>query len=124
MGILRLSHVDITVPDLDLATAYYTEVLGMLESDRTDDRVFFKCWDEEDHHSLAVRYDPRVGLDRFTFKVEEEEDLTDLESRVEAYGFRVHRTSRGEEIGQGESIRTRFPPGCAASPRLGWTTSS
>jgi catechol 2,3-dioxygenase-like lactoylglutathione lyase family enzyme len=29
MGILRLSHVDITVPDLDLATAYYTGVMGM-----------------------------------------------------------------------------------------------
>ncbi len=30
MGILRLSHVDITVTDLDLAAAYYTEVMGML----------------------------------------------------------------------------------------------
>ena len=29
MGILRLSHVDVTVTDLDLASAYYTEVIGM-----------------------------------------------------------------------------------------------
>ena len=28
MGILRLSHVEVRVPDLELATAYYTEVLG------------------------------------------------------------------------------------------------
>ena len=29
MGMQRLAHVDVTVTDLDLATAYYTEVIGM-----------------------------------------------------------------------------------------------
>ncbi len=111
MGILRLSHVDITVPDLDLASAYYTQVMGLLETERTSDRVFFKCWDEEDHHSLAVRYDPRVGIDHFSFKVEADDDLEDLERRVESYGLRVHRVSNGEEIGQGESIRFETPSG-------------
>ncbi len=111
MGILRLSHVDITVPDLDLASAYYTQVMGMFETERTPDRAFFKCWDEEDHHSLSVRYDPRVGIDLFSFKVEEEEDLEDLERRVERYGLRVHRVSADEEIGQGTSIRFETPSG-------------
>ena len=111
VGILRLGHVDITVPDLDLATAYYTGVMGMSETARTDDRVFFKCWDEQDHHSLAVRYDPRVGIDRVTFKVEDDEDLALLEQRVEHYGYRVARVHRGEEVGQGESIRFETPSG-------------
>jgi catechol 2,3-dioxygenase len=111
MGILRLSHVDITVPDLDLAAAYYTGVIGMDMTDQVDDRLFFKCWDEEDHHSLAVRFDPRVGIDRFAFKVEREDDLDDLERRVEAYGFAVSRVSKGEEVGQGESIRFATPSG-------------
>ncbi len=111
MGILRLSHVDIKVPDLDLAAAYYTEVMGLDISERADDRIFFKCWDEEDHHSLAVRYDPRTGLDRFTFKVEHEDDLDDLEQKIETYGFGVQRVSQNEEIGQGESIRFDTPSG-------------
>ena len=111
MGILRLSHVDIKVPDLDLAAAYYTEIMGLGITEQTDDRIFMKCWDEEDHHSLSVRYDPRTGLDRFSFKVENEDDLDDLERRVENYGFAVHRISRGEEIGQGESIRFETPSG-------------
>ena len=34
MGILRLGHVDVTVTDLDLATAYYTEVMGMIVVER------------------------------------------------------------------------------------------
>jgi catechol 2,3-dioxygenase len=111
MGILRLSHVDVRVPDLDLATAYYTEVLGLLEVERTATEVFLKCWDETDHHSVKLSYAPRVGLDLISFKVEQDEDLADLESRVERYGFPVRRVSRGESVGQGESIRFDTPSG-------------
>ena len=111
MGILRLSHVDITVTDLELAAAYYTQVMGLEITDRTDDRIFFKCWDERDHHCLAVRHDARVGMDRFSFKVEHADDLDHFESRIEAAGHPVERLSDGDEIGQGESIRFELPSG-------------
>jgi catechol 2,3-dioxygenase len=111
MGILRLSHVDITEPDLELAAAYYTQVMGLEIVERSDDRIFFKCWDERDHHCLAVRYHPRVGLDRFSFKVEHPDDLAVFEGRVERYGLHVDRIGKGEEVGQGESIRFETPSG-------------
>ena len=111
MGILRLSHVDITVTDLELAAAYYTQVLGLEITERTDDRIFFKCWDERDHHCLAVRHDTRVGLDRFAFKVDQADDLDHFEARIEAAGYPVERIADGEEIGQGESIRFELPSG-------------
>ncbi len=106
-----MSHVDITVPDLELAAAYYTQVLGLDITERTEDRIFFKCWDERDHHCLAVRYHPRVGIDRFSFKVEHPDDLEALESNVERYGIGVTRVAKGDEIGQGESIRFETPSG-------------
>lgn len=111
MGILRLAHVDLRVPDLDLAGAYYTEVLGLQEVERHDTSVWLKCWDEADHHSLRLRYASRNGLDLFSFKVEHEDDLASLERRVEAYGLPVRRVSEGEEVGQGESIRFETPSG-------------
>ena len=111
MGILRLSHVDITVTDLELAAAYYTQVMGLQITERTDDRIFFKCWDERDHHSLAVRHDTRVGLDRFAFKVENASDLDHFAARVEAAGYPVERIADGDEVGQGESIRFVLPSG-------------
>ena len=111
MGILRLSHVDISAPDLELAAAYYTQVLGLDIVERTEERLFFKCWDERDHHCLSIRYDPRVGIDRFSFKAEFEDDLDQFEAAVERYGFGVRRVSKGEEVGQGESIRFETPSG-------------
>ena len=111
MGILRLGHVDVMVTDLDLATAYYTEVIGLLETERTEDAVFLKCWDEPNHHSLRLTYGPRVGMDRMTFMVERESDLGMFENRIQAWGYPVQRISKGEAIGQGESIRFETPSG-------------
>src|SRR3954471_6163239 len=110
-GILRLGHVDVTVTDLDLATAYYTEVMGMEITALTDDSVYLKCWDEEDHHSLSLRYAPQVGMDLMSFKVHHEDDLAELENRVSRYGLPVERISRGDVLGQGESIRFATPSG-------------
>lgn len=110
-GILRLGHVDVTVTDLDLATAYYTQVIGMDVTARTEDSVYLKCWDEEDHHSLRLRYAPRVGLDMFSFKVHRDDDLDQLENKITRYGFPVERVSKGESLGQGESIRFFTPSG-------------
>ena len=111
MGILRLAHVDVRTPDLELSTAYYTEVLGLQLAERGEDTVYLKCWDEEDHHSIRLRYDPRTGLDLFSFRVEREDDLAGLENAVTRYGCQVQRVSRGEAVGQGESIRFGIPSG-------------
>jgi catechol 2,3-dioxygenase len=110
-GILRLGHVDVMVTDLDLATAYYTGVMGLEISAVTEDSVYLKCWDEEDHHSLRLRYSQRMGMDLMSFKVHHEDDLADLENRVVRYGFPVERISKGEALGQGESIRFSTPSG-------------
>lgn len=111
MGVLRLSHVDITVTDLDLACAYYTKVIGMLEVQRSADSSYLKCWDEADHHSLRLTYAPRVGFALMSFKVERSDDLSDFENAVARYGFPVQRMSHGAVVGQGESIRFDTPSG-------------
>ncbi|MDR7360699.1 catechol 2,3-dioxygenase [Nocardioides marmoribigeumensis] len=110
-GVLRLGHVDVTVTDLDLATAYYTGVMGMEITALTEDSVYLKCWDEEDHHSLRLRYAPRMGMDLMSFKVHHEDDLAELEDKVTRYGFPVERLGKGESLGQGESIRFFTPSG-------------
>lgn len=39
MGVIRLAHVDVRTPDLELSTACYTEVLGLSVAARADDAV-------------------------------------------------------------------------------------
>ena len=82
--ILRLQHVEVRVPDLELCTAYYTEVLGLIEAAHEEGRVFLKCWDEHEHHSVVLRQAPTYGLDHMSFKVAEQNDLDYFTDRLES----------------------------------------
>lgn len=98
-GILRLQHVQIRVPDLKLCTAYYTEGVGLIETAHEDDRVYLKCWDDHEHHSVVLRQAPTFGLDHYA-------------GRVEAAGVPVKRYARRElGPGWGEAIRFEAPSG-------------
>lgn len=111
-GILRLSRVEIRVPDLELATAYYTEVVGLIETDREDERVFLKCWDEQEHHSVVLTYAPTYGLESMGWKVHTAEDLDDYQARLEDAGVAVKRHGPGElGPGGGTTVRFRAPTG-------------
>lgn len=112
MGVLRLSHVEIRVPDLELATAYYAEVVGLIETAREADRVFLKCWDEQQHHSVVLRYAATYGLDRMGFKLQDHADLDHYQERIEAAGIAVKRYVAGElGAGSGETLQFVAPSG-------------
>lgn len=112
MGILRLSHVEIRVPDLELATAYYVEVVGLIETHREANRVFLKCWDEHQHHSVILTLEPTHGLNHFGFKVTDAADLDTYQARLEDAGVEVRRYAAGEwAVGHGAAIRFSLPSG-------------
>lgn len=112
MGILRLSHVEVRVPDLELSTAYYTEVVGLQQSAAADDRVYLKGWDEQQHHSLILAHAPTYGVDVIGFKVQDLADLDTYAARIEAEGIPTKRLGAGElGPGSGETVRFTAPSG-------------
>jgi catechol 2,3-dioxygenase len=111
MGILRLGHVEVRCPDLELCAAYYTEVLGLREVEREGDHVYLKGWDEHDHHSVVLTYAPRYGVEHVGWKVEELDDLERFETAAERWGCIVERVPAGWERGQGDAIRFETPSG-------------
>ncbi len=112
MGILRLSHVEVRCPDLELSVAYYTEVVGLIETARESDRVWLKGWDEQQHHSMILRYAPTYGLETLGFKVAEMSDLDEYQERIEQAGISTKRLAAGElGKGSGETLRFTAPSG-------------
>ncbi len=115
-GILRLSHAEVRVPDLELAVAYYVEVVGLVEVERTDDehgaRAYLKGWDEHQHHSLVLVRASTYGLDSVGFKVQHADELDALQARIEAAGVATTRHAPGDlAAGSGEIVRFRAPSG-------------
>jgi catechol 2,3-dioxygenase len=111
-GILRLSHVEVRVPDLELATAYYTDVVGLIETARDHEHVYLKCWDEHQHHSMILTYAPTYGLEVLGWKVHRASDLDHYQAKLDAAGISTKRLAAGERgPGSGETVRFEAPSG-------------
>jgi catechol 2,3-dioxygenase len=127
--ILRLQHVEVRVPDLELCAAYYTEVLGLIETARDVrdgvQRVFLKCWDEHEHHSVVLRQAPTYGLDHLSFKLAEAGDLDYFTDRLHAASVPVSAT-RPASWGRAGARRSgsRRRPGTWSSWCTGWSGSA
>lgn len=111
-GVLRPGHAQIRVLDLEEDVKFYRDVLGLVEQGRdAQGRVYFKAWDERDHHSVVLRQADKSGLDLFGFKVACKETLTALETKLKAHGLATERVPAGEMLETGERVRFTIPTG-------------
>lgn len=106
-GILRLSHAEVRVPDLELALAYYSEVVGLVVTGRTADRAYLRGWDEHQHHSLVLAAAPTYGLNSLGFKLADEAELDRLAGRLLDAGVEIERHYPGE-LGEASGATIRF----------------
>lgn len=110
--VMRPGHVALRVLDLGAALYHYTEVLGLIETDRDEKgRVYLKAWDEHDHHSVVLRQAETPGMDYMGFKVDSKATLDQLAKAVSDFGCKVESIPAGEHKATGERIRFAIPTG-------------
>ena len=111
-GVLRLGEVRIRVMDMKAARRHYGDHMGLHEV-MTDAKgqVYFKAWDEHDHHCLVLRETDSAGLDYFAFKVYDDQTLTDLAPRIEAFGLPVREIEAGVHPKSGRRLEFVLPSG-------------
>lgn len=111
-GVMRPGHFQMRVMDLEESVRFYGEVLGLIETGRdAAGRVYFKAWDERDHHSVILRRADRAGVDLIGFKVADKKTLDRLEGGLNAYGVTTERIRSGELLETGERVRFEIPTG-------------
>lgn len=111
-GILRLGEVALRVMDMDEARQHYGQRVGLHEvMTDAEGKVYYKAWDEHDHHSIVLRQADRPGMDYFAFKVYDDATLTDLEAKVRAFGLQVERIEAGLYPKSGRRIQFVLPSG-------------
>jgi len=111
---MRPGHVQVRVLDIDEAVQHYTELLGMIETDRDDQgRVYLKAWTEVDKFSLVLRETDEPGCDFMGFKVLDEAALNQLEKDLVAHGLEVEHLPAGELKDCGRRIRFTVASGHA-----------
>jgi catechol 2,3-dioxygenase len=108
MGVMRLGYVHIRVTDLAESRSHYGETLGMKLVHEEPDKLYFKGWDEWDHHSVVLEQGG-VGVVKFGYKVERDSDLEEFERRAQQFGCLTERLSKGDNVAIGDGVRVVLP---------------
>jgi len=108
MGVLRLGYMHVRVTDLEEAKRHYGYTMGLMPAHEEPGRVFYKGWDEWDHHSVVLE-EGGVGLAKMGYKVARSDDLDVYEKRAEQFGCLVERMSKGDNPEVGDGVRIVLP---------------
>ncbi|MGV7123115.1 catechol 2,3-dioxygenase [Sphingopyxis sp. 550A] len=112
MGVMRLGHVALKVMSVEAAIDHYTNVLGMIVTDRGEDgSVFLKGWDEWDKYSLLLKPSDEAGVEHIAFKVAADSDLDSLGGRIVDYGISIQEVAAGGLPFCGRALSFNLPSG-------------
>jgi catechol 2,3-dioxygenase len=107
-GVTRLGYVHARVTDLSDAKSHYGSTMGLYPVHETQDRIYYKGWDEWDHHSVVLE-SGGVGLVKLGFKVSAPSDIEQIEKAAQAFGAVTERMSAGENLEVGDGLRIVAP---------------
>ena len=108
MAVMRMGYVHARVTDLEEAKNHYANTVGLYETLSEPGKVYYKGWDEWDHHSVVIE-EGGVGVIKFGFKVEYSEDLDKIEKNARDFGLTVERMSKGDNPEIGDGVRFTSP---------------
>ncbi|WP_338602256.1 3,4-dihydroxyphenylacetate 2,3-dioxygenase [Sulfolobus tengchongensis] len=100
ISILRVSHVCIRVTDLDKARYFYSELLGLVETERSGDYIYLRGIEEGQHHSLILKKSSSAGLSYIGYRVSKGEEIDKAREELSNLGLKVIRfKEKGVEDG-------------------------
>ncbi len=83
-NIVRCSHVEYGVKDLDASRKFYVDIMGFIETERTDDTLYLRGLEEKNHHCLVLKKSDEAKVFALGFKVAFDKDLDLLEAHFKS----------------------------------------
>ncbi len=107
-NVVRLSHVELVVANLQRSRAFYADMLGLQVTDENADQICLRALEERGHHSLILSQGDKPCARALGFKVYSEDDLDKARIWFEARGCATSWIRRPQ---QGRTLLTRDPQG-------------
>jgi catechol 2,3-dioxygenase len=111
--IVRTSHVEFIVADLERSRRFYVDTLGFVETSSTSRRIYLRGNEDRFHHSLILTKGKSPAVAHIAYRVREDRDLDLIADLFEKeLKVPVKRIEDGEEEeGLGPAIRAQDPYG-------------
>jgi catechol 2,3-dioxygenase len=107
-NIVRISHVELGVTDIDRARHFYRDIVGYYLEDDLGDRLYMHGQEEVNHHSLVLSQSEQPVVRRLAFKVYSEADLDRADSFFSAQNC---PTAWVDRYAQGRTLHVTDPWG-------------
>lgn len=108
--IKRISHVAITVRDLERQADFYTKMCGLRPVERASQRLYLRA--SGPHHHVFELLKGHGGLDHISFQIDDDEDIHRCADILVAQGIRITLAPNKEvEPGVGSVLRFLDPEG-------------
>ena len=107
-NIVRLSHIVLTVTDLEAARAFYADTLGLQVTAEDNGRIYLRALEERGHHCIILEKGASGLANELGFKVYDEDHLDRARAFFEGMGL---PTKWVDVPYQGRTFRTRDPLG-------------
>jgi catechol 2,3-dioxygenase len=113
-GVHKFEHAELRVEDVDAATDFYTEVIGLTEiASHEGTRYLGTGYDE--NYDVALT-EGGSGVAHFAVRVDGADDIDHYEERLSDAGVETHRVDGTNEPGQLDGLRFDLP--CGAQMEL------
>lgn len=105
----RLGYAALNVTDLNRTLAFYTDIVGLDVTERTDGEAALRCG--PDHHTILLSQAGEPGLKRIGFELESDTDLDRAFTFLERRGYGPVWLSDDEaaSLHQARALRFRHP---------------
>ena len=107
-NIIRCSHIEYGVKDLDATHRFYVDIMGFIETERTSDTLYVRALEEQNHHCLVFRQTGESKVYALGFKVAFDKDLDMLEAHFKNLGLSAEWVDRHAEE---RTLRVHTPVG-------------
>ncbi len=107
-NIVRLSHMELNVTDLDWARQFYVDTFGLQVTFEDSNAIYLRAMEERGHHCLILQKSDSPRVNVLGFKLYDEPDLEKAAKWFEEQGLPV---SWEERPFMGKILRTRDPMG-------------
>jgi catechol 2,3-dioxygenase len=109
--ILRLGYIEFRVTDLDRAREFYVDVIGLAETERTQDCIYLRCIEDREHHSIVLRRASEPGVSHFGWRVSSDDDLDRVAAFMQRRDCPVRWLADHERHAQGRTLLVQDPLG-------------
>jgi catechol 2,3-dioxygenase len=105
----QLAHVELTTTTPDESLKFWTEIVGLEETERVGQSVYLRAWGDRFHHTLQLTEGPETGLAHIGWRAAGEEALQQAVVRLESVGAGEGWVE--DSVGHGRTFRYRAPGG-------------